>query len=98
MGIIHRDIKPANILLRLVDGVSVAKLADFNVMKVLNGYAQLTNTLGQGTPLYMAPEVWSELTGEKGEGYSSNIDIFSLCATFYHVIKGEGPYAHNCLN
>ena len=46
----------------------------------------------------MAPEVWSELTGEKGDGYSCNIDIFSLCATFYHVIKGEGPYAHNCSN
>lgn len=83
---IHRDIKPENILISFTDDDNpfpVAKLADFNVMKNLD---MTMATTQKGTPLYMAPEV------AMGEGYTENVDIYSLCATFYYLFKAHGPY------
>ena len=40
----------------------------------------------KGSPLYMAPEV------SHGMKYSGKADVWSLCATFYKIYKGKGPY------
>lgn len=57
--IIHRDIKPENIL---VNRDGQAFLADFGVAELMNAEAGLptTATLAyQGTPLFMAPEIYA---------------------------------------
>ena len=49
----------------------------------------IENTLAsteKGSPLYMAPEV------SHGMKYSGKADVWSLCATFYKIYKGKGPY------
>lgn len=79
LNILHRDIKPENIL---VDFDGDAKLCDFNVMKELEATMAKTQV---GTPQYTAPEVY------QGK-YDKSADIWSLCATFYKIQKGEPPY------
>jgi serine/threonine protein kinase len=77
---IHRDIKPENIL---INAQGIVKLADFNIMKNLDVSMAKTQ---KGTPFYMSPDV------AFGKEYSHNVDVWSLCATFYHAIKGKAPY------
>ncbi len=85
---VHRDIKPDNIMIT-PDGI--AKLADL-------GLAQLTTDMSQsrtdddtimGTPYYICPET---LIGDPVDNRS---DLYSLGATFYHVITGQLPFTGN---
>jgi len=83
-GIVHRDIKPANIMIAKSRRV---KVMDFGLAKNVLGQTQLTLT-GQvmGTPHYMSPE---QCEGKELDGRS---DIYSLGATYYHLLTGEPPY------
>jgi serine/threonine protein kinase/formylglycine-generating enzyme required for sulfatase activity len=83
LGIIHRDIKPDNLLL---DETNTIKIADFGISKMMHADIGLTQS-GQikGTPLYMSPEQC------KGEKLDSRSDIYSLGATFYHLLTGRPP-------
>jgi NIMA (never in mitosis gene a)-related kinase 1/4/5 len=56
LKIMHRDIKCANIL---VNKEGAAKLADFNVSKVIQKKDGFLSTQ-TGTPYYASPEVWSD--------------------------------------
>ena len=76
---IHRDIKPENILL---DAHGNAKISDFNVMKSLEETLAKTHV---GSALYMAPEIIMDTK------YSEKVDIYSICAVFYSIIKGKSP-------
>ena len=82
--LVHQDIKPDNIM---IDINGVPKLADLGLAK--------TATLGEnndnseevlGTPQYISPE---QLTGVPTDIRS---DIYSLGATFYHIVTGKLPY------
>ena len=55
--VIHRDLKSDNCLVRSVSpsAYQFAVLADFGVSKLLNSAEVNTNTIGIGTPVYMAP-------------------------------------------
>jgi len=84
-GFIHRDIKPENVLLRK-DGSPV--LLDFgSARESLAGESPTLTTLV--TPGYAPFEQYQdERRGAKQGPWS---DIYSLGATLYRVIDGEGP-------
>jgi len=85
-GVIHRDIKPANILVTR-DGR--AKVADLGVAR-LQGQelTRLTATgMSMGTPFYMSPEQCQD-----AKHADARCDIYSLGATWYHMIVGEAPF------
>lgn len=89
-GLVHRDIKPSNIIFSTKD--KVVKLADLGLAK---RYVERTADLTQtghlvGTPYYMAPEV---ARGDSEADIRS--DIYSLGATFYHMVTGKPPFEGN---
>src|SRR5258706_252603 len=90
-GLIHRDIKPSNILL---DEEGGPRLADFGVAWLapqspvsLNSSDAITKSLMtcvttesfQGTPFYMAPELFLKVPP------SVKTDLFSLAVTLYQL-------------
>jgi len=83
-NIIHRDVKPANLMVEM--GISL-KIVDFGLAKIVReGASQKGAGLFMGTPRYMATEV---VLGRPADHRS---DIYSLGATFYHLLTGRPPY------
>jgi len=85
-GIVHRDIKPDNIMVAK-DGV--VKLADLGLARQVDAeMTALTRTgTGMGTPFYMAPE-----QGTDAKRADARSDIYSLGATWYHMVTGQVPF------
>ncbi|MBI4567177.1 MAG: protein kinase [Planctomycetes bacterium] len=83
-GIIHRDIKPSNLM---VTGAGVLKITDFGLSKAIDRNVSLTRSgATMGTPLYMAPEQGI------GASVDHRADMYSLGATFYHLVTGTPPF------
>jgi serine/threonine protein kinase len=86
-NILHRDIKPDNLI---VNQRGEVKLADFGLaldlseVKKGGGPAKI-----EGSPLYMSPE--QAMRGE----VSFCSDIYSLGATFYHLVTATPPFTGN---
>jgi len=91
-GLIHRDIKPSNIMVyRRGQQADVVKLLDFGLAKSLTtieGGSATTQPLHRvGTPLYMAPERWSNL-----QPADIRSDIYSIGAVAYYLLTGQAPF------
>ncbi len=91
-GIIHHDIKPANIML---DQEGKAKICDFGISQAAseqNGDMAAKLTGSWVSPHYVSPE---KLVDGK-EDFRG--DIYSLGATFYHLITGSTPFTEENLD
>ena len=81
-SIVHRDIKPANIMITHSGAI---KLVDFGVAHSRDFKPSGKHRI-MGTPLYMSPEQIAGLT------LDHRSDMYSLGATFYHVLCGAPPF------
>ncbi len=86
VGLVHRDVKPKNIMLTKE---GIVKLADMGLAREVDDYAAATAEAGRayGTPYYISPE---QIRGEINIDFRA--DIYSLGATFYHMVAGRVPY------
>jgi serine/threonine-protein kinase len=102
MGVVHRDLKPENIMIGKAStgGEHVVKLLDLGIAKLREvagaektGSTNLT-VAGQmlGTPYYMSPEQWGELSDDGNSEIDGRADIYSLGLVFYEVIAGKRPF------
>jgi serine/threonine protein kinase len=103
MGVVHRDLKPENIMIGKAqkDGEAPIKLLDLGIAKMReiagvesSGTTELTMA-GQvlGTPYYMSPEQWGEISRDGNPEIDGRTDIYSLGLVAYQMISGQRPYA-----
>ena len=80
--IIYRDIKPENVMVSVKGYI---KIIDFGTVKEIQ---DRTSTI-IGTSHYMAPEI------TKGEGYSFQVDIWSIAICMYEFFCGKLPFGED---
>ncbi len=80
-GVIHRDIKPDNIR---VDQEGIVKIIDFGLARSRND-AKTRSVIG--TPVFMAPELWSDQT----ISFDQSIDVYAFGGTSLALLTQKPP-------
>jgi len=85
-GLIHRDVKPKNVMITKNGAV---KLADMGLAREMDDTKAARSEEGRayGTPYYISPE---QIRGEIDIDHRA--DVYSLGATFYHLVTGRVPF------
>ncbi len=83
-GVVHRDVKPSNVM---IDGSGHVTLTDFGIAQAVDDPRLTTTGAVIGSPGYLAPE---RLDGEAAPPAS---DLWSLGATLFYALTGNGPFA-----
>jgi len=94
LGFVHRDLKPGNVMLSVEDGVEVAQILDFGLVRVIAEDSEASDRLTKtgttmGTPYYMAPEQ------VRGHECTSVSDLYALGAVLFEMLTGEPPFTGN---
>ncbi|KAL3662967.1 hypothetical protein V7S43_011911 [Phytophthora oleae] len=83
--VIHRDLKLGNLF--LTDNMRL-KIGDFGLATRLDSPEDRKRTMC-GTPNYIAPEI---LSGQRGDGHSFEVDIWSTGVVMYTLLVGRPPF------
>ncbi|KAL4164359.1 hypothetical protein KRP22_004225 [Phytophthora ramorum] len=83
--VIHRDLKLGNLFLT---SDMRLKIGDFGLATRLDNPEDRKRTMC-GTPNYIAPEI---LSGQRGDGHSFEVDIWSTGVVMYTLIVGRPPF------
>ena len=84
----HRDIKPQNFMLLKKNDLTVIKMIDFGLSKDYSSQPKGAMHTLNGSPYYMAPEVFLQ-------NYNSKIDIWSMGVVLYIMLSGKVPFPGN---
>lgn len=95
LRLIHRDLKDENIMLLQKDSGSFSSdpfvvIIDLGVAEMFSLSDPSIRGIG-GTPLTMAPEVWSNVSGPKCDVWSAGVILFEL-------LSGEMPFLADSLD
>ncbi|XP_059610989.1 serine/threonine-protein kinase Nek3-like [Phlebotomus argentipes] len=86
--VIHCDLKPENILL---DVNMRVKIGDFGISIVSSNPPKPIEASAFGTPIYMAPEVYTT------HSYSSQSDVWALGVILYEMCTLQPPFSAQTL-
>jgi eukaryotic-like serine/threonine-protein kinase len=86
-GIIHRDIKPENIFVIHPAYGGGVRLLDFGFSRFMQLRRLTEPGMVAGSPLYLAPEVWS------GREIDGRVDVYSLGVLLFRVLGGKVPFS-----
>ncbi|XP_014479286.1 PREDICTED: ovarian-specific serine/threonine-protein kinase Lok-like [Dinoponera quadriceps] len=87
-GITHRDLKPENILLADNSDITVVKVSDFGLAKLVDTQTMMKTFCG--TPMYVAPEILNNLGRNS---YTNQVDVWSLGVILYACLSGVLPFS-----
>ena len=83
--IVHRDLKPENLLMAKENDDADVKLVDFGFAEHCTDGRSLSGQMG--TPMYMAPEIWSD------QKYGKPVDLWAFGVITYILLAGYPPFS-----